>query len=361
MKSKLILMVGLGLIALLSVSSAWGAQSNRAVITADNAGTVKQLAKLEGHIGPVFSLAFSPDGKTLASGGSGQDYSVRLWDVASGIQIAVLEGHTAQIAALSFNANGTQLETASYDGTIHLWDAATGAAVETIDQTVSGGPIGVDNLATYFSADGSRLAYLNDMALGIDVFDLTTREQITVAGGDSPLSALLTTAGMSRLSADGKMFALEQVDAGPVHLIDLDAGTEIKSLNRTDPDSYYYTALAISEDGQWLAAVDDTSAIIEVWNVETGESLPNITGHKPAEGDVTLGVYGLAFNPDGSLLATASYDGTVRIWNPADGTQLASLPTSDIGGAGVVVWSPNGTLLASGNVDRTVQIWGVGS
>ena len=358
MKSKMIFVFGLAVFALLSVSSAWGAQTAATAITIDNAATVKQLALLEGHTGPVFTLAFSLDGKTLASGGSGDDYTVRLWDVASATQKAVLEGHTAQIAALAFNADGTQLETASYDGTIRLWDAATGAAVETIDKAANDDAIGVDSLATYFSADGSQLAYLSG---GVYVFDMATRQLTDLITVDSSLYTLLTLPGTGHLSPDGKWFTVEQVDGGPIHLIDLSTGTEIKSLNRNDADSYYFTAQTISGDGKWLAAVDDTSAIIEVWNVETGEPLPNITGLKPADGSTTPGVYGLAFNADGSLLASASYDATIRIWNPADGTQLVSLPTSDPNGSGVVVWSADGTLLASANLDGTIQLWGLGS
>jgi Tol biopolymer transport system component len=312
LKQKLFLMLMFVILTVISLSGIVGAQDEAAPITVENAANVVQLAVLQGHTGPVFSLAFSPDGTMLASGGSGQDFTVRLWDVASGVQTALLEGHTAQIAALSFNADGTHLETAGYDGTIRLWDAATGAAVETIDATASGDAIGIDNLMTFFSADGSRLVYYSEATGSIAVFDMATRDQTILADSDSPLADVLSAPGVSHLSADGK----------------------------------------------WLAAVDDTSAIIEVWNVETGEALPNITGHKPAEDDVTPGVYGLAFNADGSLLASASYDATVRLWNPADGTELVSLPTNDVGGAGVVIWSPDGSLLASGNVDGTIQVWG---
>src|SRR5678815_5006518 len=155
MKSKMIFVFGLTVVALLSYSSVWGAQPPDTGITLENAGNVKQIALLEGHTGPVFTLAFSPDGTSLASGGSGDDYTVRLWDIASASQKAVLEGHTAQIAAISFNADGTQLESASYDHTVRLWDGAGGAAIETIDKTADDLPIAVEDLATYFTNDGS--------------------------------------------------------------------------------------------------------------------------------------------------------------------------------------------------------------
>jgi WD40 repeat protein len=358
MKYNRIFVFGLTVFALLSVSSVWGAQNAATAITVENAGNVKQIALLEGHTGPVFSMAFSPDGTALASGGSGDDYTVRLWDVASATQKAVLEGHTAQIAAVSFNAEGTQIESASYDHTIRLWDAATGAAIEIIDKNANGNPLGVDNLATYFTNAGSKLIYSTG---NMYVFDMATRDETNLFSFDSPLMELFNSEGIAQLTPDAKLYAVEQVDGGPVHVIDVEAGTELKSLDRSDPESYYFASMAISPDGKWLAAADDTSAIIEVWNVETGAALPIITGHKPAEGEAARGVYGMKFNPDSSLLASASYDGTVRLWNPADATQLVSLPTSDPNGSGVVVWSPDGSMLASANLDGTVQIWGLGS
>src|SRR5688572_9524630 len=113
------------------------------VITPDNAATVEELALLEGHTGPVFTLAFSPDSTTLVSGGSADDYSVRVWDIASTAETALLEGHEAQIAAVAFNVDGSQVETASYDGTLRLWDAASGEEIEIIDQTADGEPLAI--------------------------------------------------------------------------------------------------------------------------------------------------------------------------------------------------------------------------
>jgi COMPASS component SWD3 len=346
------------LITLLSLSTAWGAQSTPPPITAENAASVQQMALFEGHNAPVFALAFSPDGTTLASGGSHEDHTVRLWDIPTLSEKALLEGHTGQIAAVGFSADGTQVESASYDWTIRLWDAATGAELDTISESANGLELKVGNLATFFRSDGAQLAYYGDRGLGSDVFEFASRELHTVGENAPELTDLFGSANIVNVSADGSIAAVEIPDGGAIHLLDLETGAEIQMLERYDPESFYFSAIAISPDNSMLAAVDDTSSTIQVWNLETGEPGPLLSGHAPNE-DGTLGVWGLAFNPDGTLLASASYDQTVRIWDVTTGTELVSLTSSDESGSGVVVWSPDGSLLASANLDGTIQLWGV--
>ena len=78
---------------------------------------------LAGHTGAVFSIAFSPDRATLASGG--EDYTVRLWDVPTGRQIQLLEGHSNAVPEVAFSPSGNILASSSYDGTVKLWSVAT--------------------------------------------------------------------------------------------------------------------------------------------------------------------------------------------------------------------------------------------
>jgi WD40 repeat protein len=357
MYRRILAALSLLLVTLLTLSTAWGAQT-ATPITVENAASVQHFALFEGHAAPVFALAFSPDGTTLASGGSHEDHTVRLWDITTFSEKALLEGHTGQIAAVSFNADGTQVESASYDWTIRLWDAATGAELETISESANGREMKVGNLATFFRSDGGQLAYYADSGLGIDVFDFATSELHTVGENAPELESLFGSANIVNVSADGSIAAVEIPDGGAIHLLDLASGAEIQTLERYDPESLYFSAIAISPDNSMLAAVDDTSSNIQVWNLETGEAGTLLSGHAPNE-DGTLGVWGLAFHPDGTLLASASYDQTVRIWDVTTGTELVALTTSDESGSGVVVWSPDGSLLASANLDGTIQLWGV--
>ena len=340
------------LLAAMGVAMAAPTQQGGIPIDASNAGQIQLFGVFEGHAGSVFSLAFSPDGSLLASGGSGRDFTVRVWNLFSGSEQVVLQGHNAQIAAVAFNRNGNIVESASYDGTVKLWDAFSGALLETIDQVGAGEVLQIQNLNTVFSGDGRIVAYGTDSAYGLYVVDVPDRSQYNL---DSTADALFGNVGTITLSRDGETLAVAQADNAAVHIIDVPNEQQVGQI-ATD-SSVLYTTLALSPDGDLLATSEEVSADIQLWDVG-GESLyALLVGHTRNDSG-SLGVYGLAFNPDGSLLASASFDGTVRVWDTESGAQVAVLPVA--AGAAAVAWSPDGSRLASADLNGAVQVWGVG-
>src|SRR5438105_3862656 len=109
-------------------------------ITAGNADKLQITARCQGAKSNILCLAFSPDGKTLASGEV--DKKIRLWDASTGKQIALLEGHTKQVAALAFSLDGATLYSAAYDRTIRIWDVKSGKQTQVQGPDPKKGEIG---------------------------------------------------------------------------------------------------------------------------------------------------------------------------------------------------------------------------
>ena len=288
---------------------------------------------LNGYGGPTNSVAFSPNGRLLASG-SGYG-SVRLWNVATGRQTRPpLDGHGGAIFSVAFSPNGRLLATGSADGRARLWDVATGRQIRPPLDGHGGWLYSVG-----FSPNGQVLASASANGTA-RLWGVTSGRQIGPTMNGHGLVAYSIA-----FSPNGTILAIGNGD-GMVRIWSARTGHEVGAPFPAIDDPL--VSVAFSSNGR--LATGSLGGTVQLWNTKTGTQMgANMSGSGFA-------VNSVAFSPDGRLVASGGVDGVIRLWNAAaTGPALNGLGNGVVTGA----FSHNGKMLAGGSGNGTVRLWDV--
>jgi WD40 repeat protein len=306
----------------------------------------QQLAELKGHQGVVYKVLFSPDGEYLAT--RGEDGTVRFWNL-KGQQLAELKGHQGKVNDVQFSPHGERLATASDDGTARVWNKKG-----QVLAVLKGNSFGVSSV--YFSPDGQQLATaVNDGT--VRFWNLQGQQLAVLKRGKNGL-------GLVRFSPDGQRLATgETEDYNLLRLWNLQGHqlTTLKEYQRW-VDKIQLRLHA----GVWT--IPEADGTVKLWDSFGGKNGKSIVlkGHQRWVNDVQLSPGTKLFSREGFsrkwLLATASADGTVRLWdNPGLGDnktkQAIAILKGHQGEVTKVRFSPKGDRLATASDDGTARVW----
>jgi eukaryotic-like serine/threonine-protein kinase len=302
------------------------------------------LVTYTGHLSPVATVAWSPDGARVASGSS--DQTVQVWDATSGAHPFIYRGHTTNINAVAWSPAHTHQRIASASGNsffggehdVQVWDAVTGR--HRLTHKGHTRPVH----AVAWSPDGSRIASGSEDNT-VKVWDASSGNDIQVYTGHKGVISSLAW------SPDGARIASASNDA-TVQVWDSHTASLAFSIKQTST----VNAVAWSPDSTRIASASGNFFFggehsAQVWNASTGTPILTYKGHSAPVSTV-------AWSPDSKYIASASagFEKVVLIWDAASGATIFTYRGHTLGVTSVA-WSPDGQLMASASNDGTVRIW----
>ena len=299
------------------------------------------LRTLRGHEGKVYSVAFNKDGSILASAGA--DGTVRIWQTATGRQLASIDAHEGYVLAVAFHPAKDLIASVGTDKKAVIWNANNGNKVRVLEHDAV-------TTAIAFSRDGTRLAVGTDGSRTRKskrvVWNVDSGERLSTYERTERITSIAFSTNDSSLycTTSGSQTEIWNLDDGTlstygIHTELKDNGYEVK----------YTRDLAVSSKSPDYVASASKDGTAKLWSVSNGEVKTTFSEHRRP-------VNAVAYSPNGGRLATAGDDNAIRVWDAETGNETLTLrghsaPVLDI------AYSPKGYRIASASSDGTVKIW----
>jgi WD40 repeat protein len=300
------------------------------------------IRDLSGHSESVRATVFTPDGRWIVSAGGDPpgfenrkpDYSIRIWDPKTGREIRRLQGHEKLVESLDMSRDGSLLTSASFDGTIKVWDFHTGKLLRTISD------LNTSMYASRFNPGASSIVSASEGR--IDLWDTASGRK---------LSNIANNARPYRVVFNPKRPQIAYPAEGTVKLFDLQ---EQRALSDLKSSETMVESVAFSPDGRWLVSGYSSGAIM-LWDLDGRAEPTSLSGYATRIDSVAISV-------DGAWIASGNRDPAIRIWNAESG-RLAVTLLSENSEVQALAFSPNGRWLASAGqrsspgAEMPVEVW----
>jgi len=298
-------------------------------------GAVLHTLTQQGDRELVCSGAVSPDGQTIVSGSWG--LRVRVWDANTGTESNTphaLQGHEGDVRSMNVSPDGRTIVSGSHDSTVRVWDAQTGAALHTLQ-----GQEGVAVHSVAVSPDGNTIVSGNGKGV-VRVWDVHTGAELHTLQGEQG-QAVSSVA----VSPDGKVIVSGSRE-GAVRVWDAQTGAALHTLKGHEES---VSSVAVSLDGKIIVS-GSFDRTVRVWDLHTGAALSLLSGSDCAA------VLCVAVSPDGNTVVSGSGEGAVRVWDARTRVKLHTRQGHE-GDVSSLAVSPDGKTIVSGSDDQTVRVW----